>query len=256
MFRIAELFDIEKNFRHGPLFEGIEYPWEPLPQLGDYIESWLGEREGNIDIAYLNWGSLQSIKRDGGRVEQLLYVEKAVRLEKDIFFKYAQIFIGKGTILEPSAIIKPPVIIGANCEVRQGAYIRGNLLAGDGVVIGHNTEVKNSIIMNHSEAGHFSYIGDSIIGAYVTLGAGTKIANLQFRTMEEKKGAPIRNIRIMDNRKILDTGLPKFGAIIGDGGELGCNSVTAPAVILGKECKVYPTAYVAKGVYPSGSVIK
>lgn len=256
MISINELFDIEENFKHGSLFEDIKAPWEPLSRLGGYIELWLDEREGNVNIAHLDWCSLQSIGRDGGGRGSFLYIERAVRLETDIFSKYAQIFIGKGTILEPSAIIKPPVIIGANCEVRQGAYIRGNLLAGDGVVIGHNTEIKNSIIMNHSEAGHLSYIGDSIIGAYVNLGAGTKIANLQFRTMGEKKGSPIRNIRIMDNRKILDTGLPKFGAIIGDGGELGCNSVTAPAVILGKECQVYPTAYVTKGVYPPGTVIK
>lgn len=155
----------------------------------------------------------------------------------------------KGQFLNLTVFIKSPAIIGSKCEIRHGAYLRENVIVGDHTVIGHATEVKNSIFMNHSEAGHFSYIGDSIIGNYVNLGAGTKLANLELRTLDMKREGKRRVIKIKDN----NTHMTKLGAIIGDGGELGCNSVTSPGVILGKSSKVYPTSNVKKGVYPPRS---
>lgn len=154
-----------------------------------------------------------------------------------------RVFIGQGTVVEPGAYIKGPCIIGANCEVRHGAYIRGNVIVGDGCVIGHATEVKNSIFLNGAKAGHFAYLGDSILGNGVNLGAGTKCANLRF------DGGSIRV------KQRIDSGLRKFGLIAGDGVQTGCNSVTNPGTVMGKGSVLGPCA-VAKGVIAEKAIVK
>ena len=131
------------------------------------------------------------------------------------------ISIGKGTVVEPGAYIKGPCVIGRNCEIRHGAYIRGDVLVSDNCVVGHATEVKNSIFLNRSQAGHFAYVGDSILGNGVNLGAGTKCANLR---LDHK------NIKVEGQ----DTGRRKFGAIFGDGAQTGCNTVTNPGTLMAK----------------------
>jgi len=158
----------------------------------------------------------------------------------------SNIHIGKGTIIEPGALIKGPTIIGNNTEVRQGAYIRGNCLIGDRCVVGHTTEVKTSIMLNDAKAGHFAYIGDSILGNNVNLGAGTKLANLKIMDFEMK-------LRIAG--EVYKTGLRKLGAILGDHVETGCNSVTSPGTLLGKESLVYPCVNVPGGYYPTRTII-
>ena len=110
-------------------------------------------------------------------------MERWVKLKTPIISENLGIRIGSGTILEPTAIIKGPAIIGKNNDIRQGAYMRGNVMVGDHCVIGHCTEIKNSILMNHVEAGHFNYVGDSILGSYVNMGAGSRLANVQFRSL-------------------------------------------------------------------------
>lgn len=129
--------------------------------------------------------------------------------------------------------------------MRQGAYIRGNVLIGEHCVVGHATEIKSSVLLGDSKAGHFAYIGDSILGR-VNLGAGTKLANLKIT------GSPIV---ITVAGKEYHTGLKKFGAILGDGVETGCNSVTAPGTILGKDVRRYPNG-TARGYYPPKTIIK
>ena len=156
------------------------------------------------------------------------------------------IFIGEGTVVEPGAYIIGPTIIGKNCEVRHGAYIRGNVLVGNNCVIGHTTEIKSSIMLNGSKAGHFAYIGDSILGNNVNLGAGTKLANL--KVVEG-------NVYIKIDDKNIDSGLRKFGAIIGDNTEIGCNSVTSPGTLVGKNSTLY-SCTVTRGFYPPNSIIK
>ena len=157
-----------------------------------------------------------------------------------------EIEIGEGTVVEPGAYIRGPAIIGRNTEVRQGAYIRGYAVVGDGCVVGHATEVKASVLMDGAKAGHFAYIGDSILGRDVNLGAGTKLANLKV-----VKGNVY--VRIGDRR--CDSGLRKFGAMIGDASELGCNSVTNPGTLIGPDSKVYPCVSLA-GFLPAGSVAR
>lgn len=142
-----------------------------------------------------------------------------------------QISIGKGTVLEPGAYIKGPCIIGKNCTVRHGAYIRGDFICGNNCVIGHDTEVKNVIFLDGVHAAHFAYVGDSILGNKVNLGAGTKCANLK---LDNGK------IVIAINGERIETGLRKFGAIIGDGCQTGCNSVLNPGTLLGKNVCCYP----------------
>jgi NDP-sugar pyrophosphorylase family protein len=156
------------------------------------------------------------------------------------------ISIGKGSVVEPGALIKGPTIIGNQTEVRQGAYLRGNSLIGDRCVVGHTTEVKHSIMLDDAKAGHFAYIGDSILGNHVNLGAGTKLANLKIVNVKMK-------LRV--EGKIYETGLRKLGAIIGDYTETGCNSVTSPGTLLGKASLVYPCVNVPGGFYPERSVI-
>jgi len=247
---VEDYFTNISEFPHMQLLKNTRYPWDAVKGISRYIFRWLEDcKEEATDR--VDWGSLES-----GRGNNLLYVKECVCLDQVLFLKRQGIFIGKGTILEPAVVIKSPAIIENGCEIRHGAYLRGNTIIGDHTVIGHTTEVKNSVFISHAEAGHFSYIGDSIIGKYVNLGAGTKLANLEIRTLKEKRNREKRIIKVIFGREIIDTKMTKLGAIIGDGGELGCNSVTSPGVILGRNSTVYPTVNVKKGVYLPSSKIR
>lgn len=105
--------------------------------------------------------------------------------------------------------------------------------------------------MDHTEAGHFNYIGDSILGSHVNLGAGSKLANLQFRSVDEKLKNYINPIHIPSDYETLDTGMEKLGAMIGDNVEIGCNTIICPGALIGKDVWVYPGLTVPKGYYPS-----
>ena len=248
-WKIQNFFPLLPAFRHKEIFSGDESPpWMALDRLETAIRNFIQSDNGGASSGECPEGiSLQ---------EGMLLVNKILRLPAPLILKDLDIFIGQGTLLEPTAIIKSPAVIGDHCEIRQGAYLRGNVLVGDHCTLGHVTEIKNSIMMNHSDAGHFAYIGDSVIGSHVNLGAGTKLANLQFRTKKEKEeGRKGGTIRISAGKEILDTSRRKLGAVIGDYGELGCNSVTSPGALLEEGCWVYPNATVPKGVYPSGSKI-
>lgn len=162
------------------------------------------------------------------------------------------IFIAKGTVVEPTAYIKGPAIIGENTEIRHGAYLRGNVVAGANCVIGHATEVKNSIFLNGAKAGHFAYVGDSVLGSMVNLGAGTKLANLKI-----VMGDVVLRV---DGAKI-QSGYRKLGAILGDGCELGCNAVTSPGTILAPGSMVYPAvgirgAYTQKRIFRESNMLR
>jgi len=158
-----------------------------------------------------------------------------------------QIKIGKGVLIEPGAFIKSPTIIGDQTEIRHGAYIRGNCLIGRNCVVGHVTEVKHTIFLDGAKAGHFAYLGDSILGNQVNLGAGTKLANLRFI-----KG----NIAIITPEGKFETGLRKLGAILGDSVQTGCNTVTNPGTLLGKKSMVIPNTTVPSGYHVNSSLIR
>ena len=197
----SEYFFDLSQFKHAALFKGCKYVWEILPRIKTYLENY----------------PLGSIEVDVPHGTYLINPEK--------------ISIGKGSVLEPGAYIKGPCIIGENCSVRHGAYIRGDFIAGNGCVIGHDTEVKNSIMLDKSQAGHFAYLGDTILGNRVNLGAGTKCANLK---LDHK------NIIIHFEDQTIETGLRKMGAIMGDDCQTGCNSVTNPGTLMGRQVFCYP----------------
>lgn len=142
-----------------------------------------------------------------------------------------QIFMGEGVILEPGVYVQGPCILGEGTIVRHGAYLRGNVICGKKCVIGHATEIKHSILFHGVQIAHLSYVGDSILGNRVNLGAGVKCANLRLDR---------REVTISFREEKHRTGLKKLGAIIGDGCQIGCNCVLNPGTILGKECAAYP----------------
>ncbi len=154
---------------------------------------------------------------------------------------------GRGVLVEPGAFIAGPTVLGDHTEVRQGAYLRGNCLVGKRCVVGHVTEVKHTIFLDDAKAGHFAYLGDSILGNQVNLGAGTKMANLRF-----VKG----NVRVRTPEGTLDSGLRKFGAILGDQVQTGCNSVTNPGTVIGRRSFLLPNTTAPSGYHPENSMIR
>ncbi|NDD58251.1 MAG: hypothetical protein EBZ47_03230, partial [Chlamydiae bacterium] len=136
--------------------------------------------------------------------------------------------------------------IGDFSQIRSHAYIRGNVITGTHCLIGHTTEIKNSILLNHAAAPHFNYLGDSILGNYTNLGAGAKCSNLRL----DKK-----NIHIIVAGKVFNTNRQKLGLILGDYSQLGCNSVTNPGTIFGQKVLCYPCVTVS-GYIPNHSLIK
>jgi NDP-sugar pyrophosphorylase family protein len=142
-----------------------------------------------------------------------------------------KVFIGEGTVIEDGVMIKGPAIIGRNCQIRHNAYIRERVIIGDNCILGNSCEAKNSLLFNEAVAPHFNYIGDSVLGYKAHLGAGVKISNVKL--------VP-GNITVEIEGRSFDTGLRKFGALLGDHSEVGCNAVLNPGSILGRGAVIYP----------------
>jgi NDP-sugar pyrophosphorylase family protein len=193
-----------------PVFDGLRYPWEALAKLKAFILEYSARLPGDYE-----------------RIAEFVWV-------------------GKGTVIEKSVLIKGPAIIGRDCELRHSAFIRENVLIGDHAVVGNSTEIKNSILMTGAQAPHFNYVGDSILGHKAHIGAGVILSNLK------SDGS---NIRVKYNNETIETGLRKFGAILGDNAEVGCNSVLNPGTVIGKNSTVYPLSSV-RGVIPENSIYK
>src|SRR6266568_3773932 len=157
-----------------------------------------------------------------------------------------QVFIGEGTLVEDGVMIKGPAIIGRNCEIRHNAYIREQVIIGDNCVVGNSCEVKNSLLFAEAVAPHFNYIGDSILGYKAHLGAGVKISNF--------KAFP-GNISVEIDGKAFDTGLRKFGALLGDRTDIGCNAVLNPGSIIGRDSVVYPNTN-WRGILAANMIVK
>lgn len=214
-FSPSYFFDLS-HFKHRALFEKGPFVWDALKEISAYLKAYpLGKIEGDVS-------------------------SQAYLIDRE------KISIGKGSVVEPGAYIKGPCIIGENCTVRHGAYIRGDCIAGDSCVIGHDTEIKNSIFLNGAQASHFAYVGDSILGNKCNLGAGTKLANLKLAH---------DYVFIHFEGKMIETGLRKFGAIIGDQAQIGCNAVTNPGALLGPSVRCYPCVNVG-GFVPARSIVK
>ena len=156
------------------------------------------------------------------------------------------VFVGAGTIVEQGAVLKGPAWIGENCHIRSGCYVRENVIVGDGVVMGNSCEFKNSILFDEAQVPHFNYVGDSILGFRAHLGAGVILSNVKLDH---------REITVTGPEGAIATGLTKFGAVVGDRTEIGCNAVINPGSVLGRDCIVYPGANF-RGVLPNTSIVK
>jgi NDP-sugar pyrophosphorylase family protein len=214
-FKIENFFEIEL-YEHKKLFTNIKNIWEALNNIKEYFKD-------------------KKCKCIRVKIPSNCYLQNS-----------ETIFIEENTIIEPNTFIKGPCYIGKNCQIRHGAYIRGNVIAGDNCVIGHCTEVKNSILLDNVQAAHFAYIGDSIVGNNVNLGAGVKCAN--FRLDKKIVNFFFKNIKIQTN-------LRKFGAIIGDNSQIGCNTVLNPATFFEKDVICYSNLNV-RGYHLSNTIIK
>ena len=230
MLAPKDFFDLSDFTHSEPLFQNANYVWDALKpdKLQTYVSKFLESKTGIHG-----------------------HVMRGAIIENE-----SLVYIGEGTVVEPGVYIKGPAIIGQDCEIRQGAYIREYVLTGNGCIIGHTTEVKHSIFLNRSKAPHFSYVGDSILGNDANLGAGTKLSNLPVTSdvKVEKHSRPIIKIKMPDGQ-IVDTQLSKLGAIIGDNVETGCNVVTNPGCLLGKNTIVYPNASL-RGYYAPNTIVK
>jgi acetyltransferase-like isoleucine patch superfamily enzyme len=259
MLTPQDFFDL-KDFEHQGIFSKDEPVWTALDRLKDYLatffqKSWpLLNITGQIDKAFVIYhGEVRNdieIKTIDPNSSIKVYMkgeilEGAAVILPGVFLFNDKIIIGPGTIVEPGALIKGPAIIGNHSEIRQGAYIRGNCLVGNRCVVGHTTEMKGSIMLDGAKAPHFAYVGDSILGKNVNLGAGTKLANL--------KMIP-GSIVITSDKKRYDTGRRKLGAILGDHTETGCNSVTSPGTLMGPSSVVYSGVAVPGGYYPGRTI--
>ena len=168
-------------------------------------------------------------------------------LSEDEFEKTADdIWIAKSADVAPTAYLHGPLIICPNAQVRHCAFIRGSAIVGAGSVIGNSTELKNCIIFQQAQVPHYNYIGDSILGFKAHLGAGAITSNL-------KSDRSLVTIPVPDGR--IDTELKKFGAIVGDNAEVGCNSVLNPGTVIGRGTTVYPLSMV-RGIVPENSIYK
>ena len=161
-----------------------------------------------------------------------------------------RIVIGKGVKLSPGAVLEGPLRIGDDSEVRPGAYLRGGVWVGSGCVVGTNTEVKRAILLDGAKAPHLNYVGDSVLGAHVNLGAGTILSNFRH------DGSEIEIPDSKDGRHRIATGRRKLGAVLGDGVLTGCNCVLHPGCIVGAGTQLYPGVMLRPGFYPPQHLVK
>jgi NDP-sugar pyrophosphorylase family protein len=260
MLEPEEFFALQA-FEHREIFRPDEVVWSALDRLQDYLEAlfegrWplssitgqverplvIFEGQAREDLEVKSTGAKDSIRafKDGQLLEGASIILPGAYLFND------RILIGPDTVIEPGALVKGPVVVGSNTEIRQGAYVRGDCIIGNGCIVGHTTEIKGSIMLDGAKAGHFAYIGDSILGNEVNLGAGTKLANL--------KMIP-GTVTVRSGKELVDTGRRKIGAILGDRTETGCNSVTSPGTLMGPNSIVYPGVAVPAGHYGKRTVV-
>jgi NDP-sugar pyrophosphorylase family protein len=207
-------FDLS-SYAHKSLFEKLSFPWEIFSSLEEYF-------------------SKHTLGKIESPIPSTAYIEN---IEK--------VSIGKGTVIEPGAYIKGPCIIGKSCTIRHTAYVRGFVIVGDNCLIGHGTEIKKSVLFDGVHAAHFAYIGDSILGNRVHLGAGVCCANFRLDSGE---------IYCYFQGKKIPTRLRKLGAIIGDDTKIGCNSVINPGTLIGKNSWVSPSINIQGFIEPSSFV--
>ena len=207
---INELFDLNETIA-ADLFWDLNYPWEALPKIRDYIVR-LGK---TLDPAVFEQRS------------ETVWVAKSAKI-----FDFA--WIGEYVIIDEEA------------QIRHCAFIRECAIVGKGATVGNSTELKNVVLFNKVEAPHYNYVGDSILGFHAHMGAGSITSNVK---------ADRTNVAVKDGEESVETGLRKFGAMLGDYAEIGCNAVLNPGTVVGAHSNVYPTSCV-RGVVPGNHIWK
>ena len=208
-------------------FDGCEYVWEALAQIKHHV-------------ARLTAGN----RRIAGQVMDGAWLGDG------------PIVIEEGAVVEPGAYVVGPAYIGRGAAVRHGAYVREDVILLAGAVLGHASEAKNALFLPGAHAPHFAYVGDSILGQRVNLGAGTKLSNLGILSAKDKATGKRPTIKLTIEDREYDTGLTKFGAILGDDAQTGCNAILNPGCIVGPRTLVYANASLRKGYHPADSIIK
>ncbi len=206
--RTAELFDCSVPYLR-ELFSKSVYPWEILPEIGAVISN------------------IQKSLPDGFS-----------------FFRDG-ILIGRGVEISESAVLIPPLVIGHNTKIRTGAYLRGNVITGEGCILGNSSEYKNCILLDLVQTPHYNYVGDSILGNRAHMGAASIISNLKSDGLDV----------IIHAEEELSTALRKVGGFLGDGADIGSGCVLNPGTVIGKNTSVYPLTSL-RGVYPEDSIVK
>ncbi len=185
------------------------------------------------------WEVLPLIKEFIIRLGKTLSPEEYNQVGEDIW-------VAKSAKIAPTAAISGPCIIGKNAEIRQCAFIRGSAIVGENAVVGNSTELKNVILFNKVQVPHYNYVGDSVLGYKAHMGAGSITSNVK----SDKKLVVVHG-----EDYHIETGLKKFGAMLGDCVEVGCNSVLNPGTVVGRESNIYPLSCV-RGVIPEKSIFK
>lgn len=207
---IQDLYDLNETIA-AELFDGLTYPWEALPKIGEFIKT-LG----------------------------------ATLSEEEYDHPAENVWIARSAKVAPTAFINGPAIIGKEAEVRHCAFIRGNALVGEGAVVGNSTELKNVVLFNKVQVPHYNYVGDSILGYKAHMGAGSITSNVK----SDKK-----LVKVHTPEGDIETGIKKFGAMVGDNVEVGCGSILNPGTVVGRESNIYPLSSV-RGVVPEKSIYK
>ena len=204
------LFDLSHTEAR-PLFSAARYPWEVIPAIREFVLSLI-----------------------------------ALLPEYEYREPTPGVFVHRSATVAESAVILGPTVVGPECEIRHGAYLRGAVLLGAGCCVGNSTEVKNSIFFDRAQAPHYNYVGDSVLGFGAHLGAGAIASNLR---------ADRAPVVVHAEGRDYPTGLRKLGALVGDHAEVGCQCVLCPGSIIGREAQIYPLVRV-RATVSSGYIMK
>lgn len=208
--KVKNMYDLNETIAV-KLLENVEYPWEALKGISDFI------------------------KQTGPTLNPDIYEKKG-----------ENIWVAKSAKVAPTAFLNGPLIIDEEAEVRHCAFIRGSAIVGKGCVVGNSTELKNVILFNSVQVPHYNYVGDSILGYKSHMGAGSITSNVK---------ADKTLVVVKDKEEQIETGLKKFGAMLGDYVEVGCNSVLNPGSVIGRHTNIYPLSMV-RGVIGENSIYK
>jgi bifunctional N-acetylglucosamine-1-phosphate-uridyltransferase/glucosamine-1-phosphate-acetyltransferase GlmU-like protein len=259
-------FDLERmsDTPAAAIFNDLTYVWEVLDHLEPFIRRRIKPNVAPLRACGVMVMAPAAIDAEGAVHHGVTYelgdpakgglkifrhgrlLSEAALIMPGVVLADDDIEIGAGALVESGAMIKGPTIIGPYSEVRQTAYVRGVVMSSPGAVIGHATEAKNALLLAGAKAGHFAYLGDSVLGREVNLGAGAKLANLKMN--DSPYVFRFEGQRFTVKRR-------KFGAIIGDYTEIGCNAVANPGTLLGRAIRVMPNAALAPGYRSGGSFL-